>query len=217
MKKITFLLLALSFSICSLAQIMIKGTVSNDSIPLESASVIIKNSQKGVATNDKGKFKLEAKKGDTLSVSYLGFQTKEVVVNRRENLNILLEVGNNLDEILVIGYESTTKCSYILCGGRIICGVECETEIIEEKLDKILPKLYPNPSSNGIFQLKLAENYDEVKISVTNLSGQTIQNSTHQKFGEKLNIDLSQYATGIYIISIIADGKSLETIKAIRG
>jgi len=74
MKKNTLLLLALCISMLSSAQITIKGTIVNDSIPLESASIIIKNSKKGVATNVKGQFKLEAKKGDTLSISYLSQQ-----------------------------------------------------------------------------------------------------------------------------------------------
>lgn len=213
MKKIIVLLLTLSFSICSLAQITIKGTVSHDSIPLESASVIIKNTKKGVATNEKGQFTLEAKKGDTLSVSYLGFQDKEVVVKTKDNFNIQLEVGNNLEEVVVLAYEKTTRCYSKGC----CCWLEIEEErLISDKEELVNNKLYPNPSSNGIFQLKLVEDYDEVKISVANISGQTIQNSIHQKLGNKLNIDLSEFATGIYIINIIADGEHLEAIKAIR-
>jgi len=216
MKKITLLLLTLSFSICSVAQITIRGTVLSDSISLESASVIIKNTTKGIATNEKGQFQIEAKKGDTLSVSYLGYDTKDIVVDKIENLNIQLEVGNNLEEVVLKGYLDgrTIRCGTIC--RKTSCGVYCESSISTELINIIAPKLYPNPSTNGIFQLKLTEQYNEVRISVANISGQTIQNSTHQKFGEKLSIDLSQFSTGIYIINIIADGKRLEAIKAIR-
>ena len=208
MKKITILFLVLSLSICSFSQVTIRGIVSADSIPLESASVIIKNTKKGVATNEKGQFKVEAKKGDTLSVSYIGYKTKDVIVDENENLSINLEEGNKLDEVLVIGYSNYTKCSWTRCYGIL--------EVIDEKSTSTQVKLFPNPSSDGIFQLKLNEDYEEVKIMVSNLSGQTIQNSVHQKFGNKLNIDLSEFATGIYIVNIIADGKPLKAIKAVR-
>ncbi|WP_299106739.1 T9SS type A sorting domain-containing protein [uncultured Winogradskyella sp.] len=77
-------------------------------------------------------------------------------------------------------------------------------------------KLFPNPSLNGIFQLKLVEDYDEVKIAIANMSGRIIQNSKFQKFGSKIDIDLSEYSAGIYIVNIIADSKPLEAIKAVR-
>ena len=78
-------------------------------------------------------------------------------------------------------------------------------------------KLFPNPSSNGIFQLKLVEDYVEVKISIANMSGRIIQNSSHQKFGKKVTVDLSQFSTGIYVVNIVVDGKRLEPIKAVKG
>lgn len=209
MKKITLLILVFSFTTTLIAQISVRGIVTNDSIPLEFASVIIKNSTKGIATNSKGEFKLEAKKGDTLSVSYLGYETKNIVVNKNKNLKVKLEAGGHLEEVVVIAYGvREVSC----CKGR--CYYEIESE--GSKLGSIQPQLYPNPSSNGIFQLKLTEDYNEVKISVANISGRIIQNTRHQKFGEKLTIDLSQFSTGIYIVNIVADGKKLEAIKAIR-
>jgi len=207
MKKNMFLFLVLSFSINSFSQIIIKGSVHNDSIPLESASVIIKNSKRGVATNAKGQFKIEAKKGDTLSISYLGYDTKEIIVNKNENLNVQLEAENYLDEVVIEAYSYSR---------RICCGMSCVLICIDGESSSELIKLYPNPSLNGIFQLKLDEDYEEVKIMVSNLSGQIIQNSVHQKFGNKLNVNLSEFATGIYIINIIVDGKSIEAVKAIR-
>lgn len=218
MKKFTILLLTLSFSISTFAQVTIKGTVISDSIPLESASVIIKNSTKGVATNENGEFIIETKKGDTLSVSYLGYETKEITVNKNEDLKINLEVGSNLEEVIVIAYATTSIYCKLGCGSRIRgCGASCEGVVVKELVsDHNKPKLYPNPSSSGIFQLKLNEDYNEVKISVANISGQTILNTKHQKFGEKLTIDLSEFSTGIYIINVIADGQYLEAFKAIR-
>lgn len=216
MKKITLLLFAISFSITAFAQITVKGSVLSDSIPMESASIVIKNSTKGVATNAKGRFKIEAKKGDTLSVSYLGYKTQEYLVLKDETLKINLEVDNALEEVLVVGYMSTTK-TYCKTICRTSCGIYCKGVLIEEVDTNENPaKLYPNPSSTGIFQLRLNEDYDEVKISIANMSGRIIQNKIYQKNNRHLNVDLSQFSTGIYIVNVIEDGKRLKAVKAIR-
>ncbi|MBC3847465.1 carboxypeptidase-like regulatory domain-containing protein [Winogradskyella echinorum] len=217
MKKITFIILALSVSTLSFGQITIKGKVQNDSIPLESASIAIKNSQKGTITNMIGEFKIEAKKGDTLSISYIGYKTKDIVVNQDEIFRIKLEEGGNLDEVVVNAYGIARKVTCGVCYCVTKCGIYSE-EVLESKeiFEADALKLYPNPSSNGIFQLMFVEDYNDVKISIANMSGQTIQNSTHQKFGEKLSVDLSEHSAGIYIINIVADGKRLKAVKAIK-
>jgi hypothetical protein len=219
MKKITLLLLALSFSICSLAQITIKGTVNNDSIPLESASVTIKNSKKGTATNIKGQFQLKAQKGDTLSISYLGYETKEIVVNQNEIFKIKLEEGGSLNEVVVNAFLDGTKisCSATSCKTTCSgCSLKASSVMVVTTITKEENKLFPNPSSNGIFQLKFTENYNDVKILISNIYGQIIKNSNYKKVEEKLMLDLSEVAIGIYIINIIADGRRLEVFKAIR-
>ena len=211
MKKMTLFTVALCLSFITTAQMLITGIVTNDSIPLESASVIIKNSTTGIATNTNGEFKIEAKKGDTLSVSYLGYETKELVVNKKEKFKIKLEDDNHLDEVVVVGYSSSIYSIRTGCSSYATQIAYWETA----NTKKI--RLFPNPSSNGIFQLKLTKNYNKVEIVIANISGRIIQNSTYQKFGEIGNIDLSQFSKGIYIVNIIADGKLMESIKAIKG
>ncbi|RED43238.1 putative secreted protein (Por secretion system target) [Winogradskyella eximia] len=208
MKKMTLLFVTLSFTLVTMAQISVSGTVTNDSIPLESASVIIKNSTHGIATNSKGEFKIEAIKGDTLSVSYLGYKPQEFVLTDTEEIEIKLK-EDTLNEAVVIAY-SGHRCWTTGCGICITYERYWETNLEKNKL-------FPNPSSNGIFQLKLVEDYAEVKISIANMSGRIIQNSSHQKLGKKVTIDLSQFSTGIYVVNIVTDGKRLEPIKAVKG
>jgi hypothetical protein len=191
-------------------QIIIEGTVQHDSIPLEFASIIIKNTTKGVAADEKGEFKLEAKKGDTLSVSYLGYKTKEFLLDESKSIKVDLEV-DGLDEVVVAGYQSRAKCWF-----KRSCGVYFEDETVHEKLNVNNPKLYPNPSSNGIFQLKLPKIYNEVKISVANMSGQVVLIKEYQNFGNQKKVDLTKFPTGVYIVNIIAKGEKLKAIKAIR-
>ncbi|WP_111685250.1 carboxypeptidase-like regulatory domain-containing protein [Winogradskyella tangerina] len=215
--KLLFSLLVLFFTTQIFSQITIKGQVFSDSIPLESASVYIKHTTSGMATDINGDFTLNAKQGDTLAVSYLGYKTKEVIVTDGNDLNIEL-ITDSFDEVEIVGYlVAVNKESIFRCFGS----TREVKPILEREFDNTEDGnrliLYPNPSSNGIFKLKLYEDYDAIKISVVNISGQIINKFTYQKFGEDLTIDLSQCAQGFYIINIVADGEPLQAIKAIRG
>jgi len=93
----------------------IKGTVSDrDGGPLPGVSVVIKNTTKGGSTDFDGNYVLQdIQVGETIVFSYLGFTTKEVVVQNFEALNVALEEDTqSLDEVVVIGY-GTQKLSKI--------------------------------------------------------------------------------------------------------
>lgn len=71
--------------------------------------------------------------------------------------------------------------------------------------------VFPNPT-NGLFNIELNTNpVDEVVISVTNITGQQIYNKTINNANGTLNIpvDLSKNATGVYMVQITTDGKSV--------
>ena len=52
---------------------------------------------------------INAEDDAVLVVSYVGFATKEVALNGQDQVTILLESGNELDEVVVTGYGSITK------------------------------------------------------------------------------------------------------------
>mgnify|MGYP001085284948 CR=1 FL=1 len=111
MKKIFYTLLLL-VPISFLAQTTIKGKVIDDTkYPLPGASIIVKGSTKGEVTDFDGNFSIKIDKTPaTLVVSYLGYKTKEVVVNNQTTLTIQLEQDSEqLEEIVIIGYGSSTK------------------------------------------------------------------------------------------------------------
>jgi hypothetical protein len=60
----------------------IKGVISDDSGPLEGASIVLKGTQTGVVTDSKGAFTFPKplKVGDVLLVSYLGYKTVKVKI-----------------------------------------------------------------------------------------------------------------------------------------
>jgi TonB-linked SusC/RagA family outer membrane protein len=93
------------------SQTTINGTViDQDGLPLPSATVNIKGTDKGTATDFNGKYTLDAKKGDVLVYSYVGFISKEITIGDQSVINVTLKSNiDELDEIVVVGYGTQKK------------------------------------------------------------------------------------------------------------
>ncbi|CAH8286913.1 TonB-linked SusC/RagA family outer membrane protein [Mariniflexile fucanivorans] len=109
MKKKTNLFFLVFFTAtCSVMfsqNIIISGTVTDaSSMPLPGVNIQVKNSKSGTSTDFDGNYKISAKKKDILIFSFLGFNTKEVVVNGA-SLNISLkENTESLDEVVITSF-----------------------------------------------------------------------------------------------------------------
>ena len=69
----------------------ITGTVSDAMGPVIGASVVVKGTSNGVATDFDGNFTLSVNQGQTIVVSYIGYITKEIKIDSRTNYEITLE------------------------------------------------------------------------------------------------------------------------------
>ena len=111
MKNKLCVVIFLCFSFISFAQkINVSGKIldKNSSTPLPGVSVIVKGTTNGTSSDFDGLYSISSKKGDILIFSYLGYKTKEIEVTSSK-LNISLEESaESLDEIVIIGYGSTT-------------------------------------------------------------------------------------------------------------
>lgn len=89
----------------------INGTVKDDQgMPLPGATVKVAGTNLGTTTNFNGEFSIEARRGDVLQVSYVGFKTYEVSLSGQKDLIIQLETDSaSLDEVVVVGYGSQRK------------------------------------------------------------------------------------------------------------
>jgi TonB-linked SusC/RagA family outer membrane protein len=91
----------------------ISGTVTDSAsgLPLGGASVKLKGTDIGTATNANGQFSLQVPDaGGVLVISYVGYETKEVTVSRAGSLKITLQQKETkIDEIVVIGYGTRQK------------------------------------------------------------------------------------------------------------
>lgn len=114
MKKFKLLLIGilLGTSFTMFAQQTVKGVVKEKASGeyLPGVSVVVKGTTRGAETDFDGNFTIEkVKMGDTLVFRYLGYADKEVVINANFNLTVELEESSEqLDEIVIVGYGTTT-------------------------------------------------------------------------------------------------------------
>lgn len=212
MKQVTLLAIILLISNVAISQNLINGIISDESGALAGANVVIKNTSIGVATNINGKFEIKASPKDTLSISYIGYEPKDVLLGDLKNVNITLDSFVKLDEVIIKTYATTTRSLILDCGFTYETIYDV-SEVGETKINS--SKLFPNPSSNGIFQLNLYKNYYKVELVIATITGNIIQSNSYQDLFENIELDLSNCPSGIYIINIIADGERLTPKKAI--
>lgn len=102
------LLLMLMLPFCALAQnVNVFGTVTdaNTGDEVIGATVKVKGASGGTITDFEGKYKLSAKSGSTIEVTYVGYQPKQVKVTKGGQLDIQIsEDVNMLEQVVVVGY-----------------------------------------------------------------------------------------------------------------
>lgn len=89
----------------------ISGLVLDDKQePIIGATVTLKGSTVGTVTDIDGKFQLNVPSKGTLTVSYLGYTTKETEITGRSEYKITMsENALDLEEIVVVGYGTARK------------------------------------------------------------------------------------------------------------
>ncbi|HZG22946.1 MAG TPA: SusC/RagA family TonB-linked outer membrane protein, partial [Chitinophagaceae bacterium] len=91
---------------------VITGVVTNPTgEPLQGASVVVKGTSKGVATDSKGNFSLTVTNPNAvLVVTSQGFARSELALAGKSNVTLtLLPESNTLDQVVVIGYGTASK------------------------------------------------------------------------------------------------------------
>lgn len=90
----------------------VKGEVLDEQgEPLIGATVMVKGTTEGTATDFDGKFEIKAKTGDTLEIRYIGYKPQSVKVTGGEIQVRLLEDNELLDEVVVVGYGTQKKAT----------------------------------------------------------------------------------------------------------
>lgn len=93
-------------------QFSVSGSVvDSGGVPLPGASIVEKGTTNGATTDFDGNYTISlADENAVLTISYIGFKTREVAVSGRSEITITLqEDAAGLDEVVVVGYGSQKK------------------------------------------------------------------------------------------------------------
>jgi len=109
-RKLVFLI-PLAIPIALFGQNTVTGTVTDKTFnePLLGASIVVKGTTNGTTTDFDGNYSIEAENGEILVFSYIGYKSQEIEVTTNVINVILEEDTNQLDEVVIIGYGTTTK------------------------------------------------------------------------------------------------------------
>jgi len=109
-KSITTCLLCLiSYSIFAQSVAISGRVIDGEGEPISNASVIIKGTLRGTLTGADGYYSINAKAGDILVFSFLGFKAKEVVIGNDRTVNVTLDDQLDLGEIVVVGSRNKSR------------------------------------------------------------------------------------------------------------
>ena len=87
----------------------VKGVVKdNTGMGVIGANILVKGTTNGTITDFDGNFTLEAKKGDVIVISFIGYKTQELPATATMNVT-LQDDTEVLDDVVVIGYGSVKK------------------------------------------------------------------------------------------------------------
>lgn len=78
--------------------------------PVVGASVVIRGSTTGVSSDIDGRFAIEAREGEVLSVSFVGYTPQTITLGAKTMLTLTLrEDSSELEEVVVVGYGTQRR------------------------------------------------------------------------------------------------------------
>ncbi|HRR94379.1 MAG TPA: TonB-dependent receptor plug domain-containing protein, partial [Bacteroidales bacterium] len=95
-----------------LQQNIVRGVVTDEEgKPLPGVSVVIKGTTRGTTSDVNGNYVLEGVTPESvIIISFIGFQTQEILVGNRAQINVTLkQMVTVLDEIVVVGYGTVKR------------------------------------------------------------------------------------------------------------
>ncbi len=193
---------------------LIEGVVSGEEFPLAGITIKIKTGNTTVISNFEGKYSIQAKKGDTLEFSGLGFKTMEALANNDLNISLIKDT-NTLDTITIPAYNPISSSENLIK----------ETNTVNRKQErKYLRKIRKTKKSKvRIFRLErgigIKKQKKEEKLSTQpNISKNNTPN-TLEDFGNWIDLNLNSTLfepNKLYYVKVsfeITDSKRINNVR----
>lgn len=152
----------------------ITGTVvDQNNLPVAGATVMVSNTSNGTATDSNGQFSLSGvTDNDELQISFLGYKTVTMQVGTRTSIAATLEEDSGyLDEVVVVGYGTTTRRHIISAVSTV------KSEAIENRPVANIQQALQGAAANLIIQTKNFNPTDnQMNISIRGVN--TMGNNT---------------------------------------
>lgn len=109
MKTIYFYLLFFSATV-TFAQQSVSGTVKDASgIPVPGVNITEVGTTNGTTSDFDGKYSINVGASASLTFSYVGYNTVTIAINNQTVLDVILEEGVSLDEVILVGSRSPKR------------------------------------------------------------------------------------------------------------
>jgi len=152
MKTNFYVLLILAlFSLPIMAQeYQLSGTIKDaESQSLPGVSVSIVNGTGGTSSDFDGNYSLTVKEGDKVAFTFVGFESQEITMDGRTVINVVMQSGVALDEVVVTGSRNPKRTAIDTAVPVDVIGIEeLLTKGAQTNLNQILNYVAPSFTSN---------------------------------------------------------------------
>ena len=133
----------------------VKGKITDDTgEPLPGVNVIIKGTTASVTTDLDGKYMLPKLEDMTLVFSFVGFESQQIAVGERTNIDVTMGGAMELQEVVVTGYGGAEEEGNTFSPARPNGGMKAYKKYLEESL--IYPESAKENEIEGTVVLELA-------------------------------------------------------------
>jgi hypothetical protein len=160
-------------------------------MPVPFASIVIRGKHTGRAADVDGRFVLHARLGDTIKVSAVGFEMREQVVDKKDNLIVLVQAVSG--EIVITGLMIPVKRK--------------EVPLIKKIFHPAFTgfSVFPNPASSG-GRIHISINKKPAglyRVNIGNAAGVVVQSEEINSVNGQLDIQLKTLTPGMYSVTLI--------------
>ncbi len=127
----------------------VTGTISDAAgVPIAGVNVVVKGTSSGVVSDFNGKYSITAEPTETLVFSYVGYNSITIDINNQSIINVTMEEGVSLDEVVLVGSRSPKRTVLDTAVAIDVIDVaEVSTQVGKVEINEMLQ--YAAPSFNA--------------------------------------------------------------------